>query len=173
MVAERGLTNQANVHTPMWEKSFKIQHGRIPIDPAIMAGNWTSFHSPSKNARGDQKPETFFVLMKPFEWKQQNLEIASNKMNKNMCDTSLNIICILWSSSRGWTVDLYPSNVRWGWCKTKQRWCHRRGNKWSSTGGHVRGVCPTTVEISQEEEEEVEEEEEEVPLPANTCLDGN
>ena len=35
MVAKRGLTNQANVHTTMWKKSFKAQHGRIPIDPAI------------------------------------------------------------------------------------------------------------------------------------------
>ena len=38
MVAKRGLTNQANAHTPyMWKKSFKAQQGRIPIDPAILA----------------------------------------------------------------------------------------------------------------------------------------
>ena len=37
MVAKRGLTNQANVHTPMWKSNFKAQHGRTPIDPAILA----------------------------------------------------------------------------------------------------------------------------------------
>ena len=38
MVATRGRTNQANVHTRMWiGKHFKTQHGRIPIDPAILA----------------------------------------------------------------------------------------------------------------------------------------
>ena len=30
------LTNRANVHTPMWKSYFKTQHGRIPIDPAIL-----------------------------------------------------------------------------------------------------------------------------------------
>ena len=34
MVAKRSLTNRANLHTPM---SFKAQHSRIPIDPAILA----------------------------------------------------------------------------------------------------------------------------------------
>ena len=37
MVAKRGLTNRANVHTSMSKKSFKTQHGRNPIDPAILA----------------------------------------------------------------------------------------------------------------------------------------
>ena len=37
MVAKRGLTNQENVHTPDMKKSFKAQHGRIPIDPASLA----------------------------------------------------------------------------------------------------------------------------------------
>ena len=67
------VANQTNVHMPMWKKSFKAQHGRIPIDPAILAANWTSFHSPPKkkiknadarvwgNVCGEQKPETFFV----------------------------------------------------------------------------------------------------------------
>ena len=50
MVAKRGLTNLANV-----KKSFKAQHGRIPIDPAILAAIGHRFI-----ARGDQKPETFF-----------------------------------------------------------------------------------------------------------------
>ena len=34
MVAKRGLTNWANVYVT---KSFKAQHGGIPIDPAILA----------------------------------------------------------------------------------------------------------------------------------------
>ena len=28
-VAKRGLTNRANVHTPMWKSRLKTQHGRI------------------------------------------------------------------------------------------------------------------------------------------------
>ena len=37
MVAKRGLTNRANVHTLCEKKSFKTQHGSIPIDPASLA----------------------------------------------------------------------------------------------------------------------------------------
>ena len=37
MVAYRGLANRANDHTPYVKKLFKSQHGRIPIDPAILA----------------------------------------------------------------------------------------------------------------------------------------
>ena len=38
MVAKRGLTNGANVHTPyVKKKSLKTQHGIIPIDPAFFA----------------------------------------------------------------------------------------------------------------------------------------
>ena len=45
MVAKRGLTNQANVHTPMMNKCYKTQHGRILIDPAIMAAIGVSWPS--------------------------------------------------------------------------------------------------------------------------------
>ena len=37
MVAKRGRTNRAYVHIPKWKKSFKTQHSRIPMDPAILA----------------------------------------------------------------------------------------------------------------------------------------
>ena len=38
MVAKRGLINPTNVHTPSFvNKSFKTQHGRVPIDSAILA----------------------------------------------------------------------------------------------------------------------------------------
>ena len=40
MVAKSGLTNRANVHIPIGVKKslwFNAQHGRIPIDPAILA----------------------------------------------------------------------------------------------------------------------------------------
>ena len=46
-LAKRGLdyntANRTNIHTPMWKKSFKTQHGRIPLDPALWAANWTSY----------------------------------------------------------------------------------------------------------------------------------
>ena len=76
MVAKRGLTNQANVHTPMWKKSLKAQQGKNPIDPAILAEIGHRFiakkNKKNKNAdarvwgdaRGDQKRETFFCLPK-------------------------------------------------------------------------------------------------------------
>ena len=72
MVAKRGLTNQAYVHTPYVKTSFKTQHGRIPIDPAISAAIGHRFIAHKKeqkiknaearvwgDARGDQKPEIF------------------------------------------------------------------------------------------------------------------
>ena len=37
MVAKRGRTNRANIHTPYVKKSFKTQNGRNPVDPAILA----------------------------------------------------------------------------------------------------------------------------------------
>ena len=39
IVSKRGLTNWANVPTPtcMWKQLFKTQHGRIAIDPVILA----------------------------------------------------------------------------------------------------------------------------------------
>ena len=38
MVPKRGLTNRANVHTPIDVKTlFKTRCSRIPIDPAILA----------------------------------------------------------------------------------------------------------------------------------------
>ena len=37
MVAKTGRTNRANVHTPCVNKSCKTQHGRISIDPAVLA----------------------------------------------------------------------------------------------------------------------------------------
>ena len=37
MVDERGLTNQGKHTYPYVKKLFKTQHGRIPIDPAILA----------------------------------------------------------------------------------------------------------------------------------------
>ena len=36
IVAKRGHTNQAKVHTPMWKIMFKTQHGRITIDPPTL-----------------------------------------------------------------------------------------------------------------------------------------
>ena len=63
IVANRGLTNLTNVHTPMWIS-------RIPIDPAILAAIEHRFIAKKKiiknanaliwgDTRGDQKPETF------------------------------------------------------------------------------------------------------------------
>ena len=37
MVAKRGLTNSAKRSYPYVKKLFKAQHGRILIDPAILA----------------------------------------------------------------------------------------------------------------------------------------
>ena len=48
LVAKRGLTNQANVHTPVCKSCLKTQHGRNPIDPAILGCSWTSFHTQIK-----------------------------------------------------------------------------------------------------------------------------
>ena len=49
MVAKRGLTNWANVHTPV-----ETQHGRNPLDPAILAATGHRFiaktNKKSKNA---------------------------------------------------------------------------------------------------------------------------
>ena len=53
MVAKRGHTNLANVHTPIWKKSFKTQHGRIPIDPVILAAIGHRFIAPLKPETGD------------------------------------------------------------------------------------------------------------------------
>ena len=48
---------------PYVKKSFKTQHGRIPIDPAILAAIGHRFIAKTKktkNADWDQKPETHF-----------------------------------------------------------------------------------------------------------------
>ena len=70
-----GLTNLVNVHTPMWKRRLK-QHGRIPIDPAILAASGHRFIAKQKkkiknanardwgDARGDQIPETFLFCLK-------------------------------------------------------------------------------------------------------------
>ena len=47
MVANRGLTNRANVHTPMW----KIQYGRIPVDPAVLAAIGHRLIAPSQKKK--------------------------------------------------------------------------------------------------------------------------
>ena len=71
LYTKRGLTNRENIHTHYVKKSFKTQHGRIPIDPAILAAIGHRFiakKNKNKNAdarvwgdtRGDQKPETLF-----------------------------------------------------------------------------------------------------------------
>ena len=41
MVAKRGLTNRANVHTQMWKNRLK-QHGRNSNRSSIFGCNWTS-----------------------------------------------------------------------------------------------------------------------------------
>ena len=71
MVAKRGLTDRANVHTPLWKKSFKTQHGRIRIDPAILPAIGHRFIANKKgdtqvwgDTCGDKKPETVFFLPK-------------------------------------------------------------------------------------------------------------
>ena len=74
MVAMRGLTNRANIHTLQYvKKSFKTQHGRIPINPAIFAAIGHRFITKKKtknadalvwgDAHRDQKPEIFWVLV--------------------------------------------------------------------------------------------------------------
>ena len=40
MVAKRGRTNRANVHTPYVKKSFKTQHGRVPIENRRIVFGW-------------------------------------------------------------------------------------------------------------------------------------
>ena len=45
MVAKRGCLNWGNVHTPYAKKSFKTEHGRIPIDQAIWAAIWAAIIS--------------------------------------------------------------------------------------------------------------------------------
>ena len=49
MVAKRGLKNRANIYTPICEKLFKTQHGRILIDPAILAPIGHRFIAKSKS----------------------------------------------------------------------------------------------------------------------------
>ena len=58
MVAKRGLTNRANVHTATFETH---QHDRIPIDPAILAaiGHCFTAKKIKMTTRADQKPELF------------------------------------------------------------------------------------------------------------------
>ena len=70
MVAKRGLTNRANVHTHYVKKLFKTQHGGIAIDPAILAAIGHRFIARTKtktadaqvleDVHDDQKIETFF-----------------------------------------------------------------------------------------------------------------
>ena len=73
MVAKRDLTNPPNVQYPYVKKSFKTQHGRIAIDPAILAAVGNCFIAKKKkrkktknadvwfwgDARGDQKQDAF------------------------------------------------------------------------------------------------------------------
>ena len=69
MVAKRGLTNRATVHTPFVRKSSKTQRGRIPIDPAGLAAIGHRFIAKKSkqkmllrfwgDAHKDQKLETF------------------------------------------------------------------------------------------------------------------
>ena len=50
MVAKRGRTNWANIHTPTdVKKSYKTQHGRIQIDPAILPAIGHRFITTTKN----------------------------------------------------------------------------------------------------------------------------
>ena len=51
MVAKRGRTNRANVHTPDVKKSFKTQHGRIPINPATLAAIGHRFIAKKNNSK--------------------------------------------------------------------------------------------------------------------------
>ena len=39
---------EETIHTPICEKSFKTQHGRFPIDPAILAAIGHRFIAPPK-----------------------------------------------------------------------------------------------------------------------------
>ena len=67
MVAKRGLTNRACVHTCTCTPPYMymyVKKPRIPIDPAILAAIGHRFIAQKKKTkkltRGDQKPETFF-----------------------------------------------------------------------------------------------------------------
>ena len=77
MVAKSGLTNRANVHIPIGVKKslwFNAQHGRIPIDPAILAAIGHRFIA-KKNEnlkcwctglmRRARIPETEYFFLKP------------------------------------------------------------------------------------------------------------
>ena len=65
VVDKRSLTVGRTFIPLCGKKSFKTQHGRIPIDPAILAAiNWTSFHckkgklkTPTRGSEGT-RPET-------------------------------------------------------------------------------------------------------------------
>ena len=78
MVAMRGLTNHAHVHTPLWKSHLK--HSTAEFQSISIFGcNWTSFHSKTKrklkrklkmltyksegDMRRDQKPETFIFAL--------------------------------------------------------------------------------------------------------------
>ena len=50
MVAKRGHTIRANVHTPV-KNLFIIQHGRIPINPAILAAIGHRFIAKKKKTK--------------------------------------------------------------------------------------------------------------------------
>ena len=75
-VAKRGPHKPGKRSYPYVKTSFKAQHGRIPIDPAILAAIEHRFIAPKKkeiknadaqvwgDVRGDQKPETFFFRPK-------------------------------------------------------------------------------------------------------------
>ena len=48
MVAKRGLTNRANVHTPMWKKSIKNTERQNSNRSSNFGCNWISFHQRKK-----------------------------------------------------------------------------------------------------------------------------
>ena len=63
MVSKRGLTNWANIHTHMW----KTQHGRIPIDPAILAAIGHHFTAKKRKFKmlthGSEAPRLFDIII--------------------------------------------------------------------------------------------------------------
>ena len=71
MVAKRGLTNWANVHTPMRNGRLK-QHGRIPIDPAILAATGHRFIAPPQKKKKNLKKKCWHAGLTHAETRNQS-----------------------------------------------------------------------------------------------------
>ena len=98
MVAKRGLTNWANVHTPLWKSRLKHSTAEIQSIKQFWR-NWTSFHSPPKQ-KCAQRPETgdFFGPYVPIAYLSPRgmLQISSQQTRHTLLGCYHVFIFITW-----------------------------------------------------------------------------